>query len=284
MNKHSLLILLAALTFSYSKDGRTFTYGYEANSTYEQSVISSDSSSTTYSGSQRFLSELKKNNVPVHLAMTERQNLVAAITTGPKHDDGHYDFLATVKKYEAHRAVNGREIEGLSAHALKNLAATARLHANDGGALHEITINGIAATLHAAVRPVVENMALVFTFPDSALHPGDSFKQSTEMDLPVPGFQSVKTKLSTIYTLVRADDAAGVFTVSTALELLPYAKKDIDIAVTGSGGGVLKHNRQSTVFDSYRTTLEITTTIETGQFNMHIITRSESTIKQKKVR
>ncbi|HTI59970.1 hypothetical protein [Mucilaginibacter sp.] len=240
------ICLLAFLSVPFiqlkAQDAVVFKLRYLPNHVYNMSVMMGMKISANVSGDQSFIDKLNSEGITQPVKANFQIGMTDKMATGPAGTDKMMPLTADFRLDSIFADIGGKQPPIPPNIAGKNIKMFGRASQENLSVL----IDSVAGkkTSDSSQMKMRQMMGLVqkqIKFPEKALKPGDSFTQSTPMNIPITRDNSIKIDAAITYKLVSISDGKAYFDLIPNLDInlnLPKAT----VNITGSGSGKLVYS------------------------------------------
>ena len=227
MKNTLLLFLISFPIFSYAQSNQILDFkpGYSPETIYRQATSNSSDYEVLYSGSEKFLENLKQNGVVNPTKIKNSFNLETISRTGKTNKSGNFpitiEYLKSIDANGKTIIPNGTLLYGKT--SLSNMPEMDSIVSKD---MEESFKNIIFQTVKSTFSQLV--------MPQKKLKIGESFIQESPLTLPIAGI-NIEMQITTTYRLKSMNSKNAFFDITQT-----YTMKMSDSRFETNGAGIGK--------------------------------------------
>ena len=114
-------------------------------------------------------------------------------------------------------------------------------------------------------------------FPEQCLKIGDSFTQENPIEIPMSGFEPIKMKIVSKYTLVKKEEKMAFFKVEQTYNLTS-SNEEIKLAASGTGEGSMTVDTDKNYLTNNESKTDLVFVFKVGDLTINMT--QKSTVQQ----
>ncbi len=258
-----ILILLTLTQFScnsQTEDEIEFNIRYTPETVYYQNIEQTSSNEIKYSGSEKFLLNLKEKGVQ-NPTITNDHSIMESVIITKKMTNNRIPMTMEFVKTSNEDIPDGTMIYGycLPNKSMPTLDSVASENMDDES--KTILLNGLQSTFEQ------------FSLPNKRLKVGDSFTQDSPVSIPIADV-NVDMTVTTVYKLTSIKNDTASLDVSQVYTITSSFDQYI-INATGNGNGKMLYLISKNYYSEYQMDTELEMSLEVKNIKLDLKSKSE---------
>lgn len=231
-----LIFALSILSLvSYSQDCSKCKIQYEPSTNYSATMTTTSTTILKYEGTEEIIEKLIKKGY-TNPSTIESEQVVSATTKTNKYKDSeNFPITFEILTSKSIQKRNGEIVDKQESQP-KNIKLYGNCSKEGKTKIDSVSGENMDEALKNSFIQIFSSIDNIVSFPEKCLRVGDTFTQDSPIDIPISGFEPIKMKIISKYTLTKKEGKLAYFQVEQKYTLTNSYEK-IQISASGTGEG-----------------------------------------------